>query len=245
VPIVVAPLRGGNSYWQMPFRRRARITVSNELPFDADVLAYKILFRRHPVPEDARSFHAQWRRSLTRRDHPEHTILDRVTGTGYYAGTYLAWTAFSEGWWGEGEVKFFLDGDDEFPTIADNGTEDYFGGAWGFAAPDRETWGAGKNMSWSDREQPFSAPFLGLPLADVRTGTSARRYSLYRWHVHDPIGFQQDLRVTVQALGVGWSALNGIWEPLTDDIASLAVWYQQEPHAAFPELPCLQERWGR
>lgn len=137
----------------------------------------------------------------------------------------------SQGWWGEGEVKFFIDGDDEFPTIADTGTEDYFGGAWGFDS----------DPGLARKEQPFSAPYLGLPLVDVKSGHGVRRFSLYRWHILDPIGFKEDMRVTVQALGLS----NGVWKPLTDDIASLAVWYQNEPHAPFPELPELQARWGR
>jgi hypothetical protein len=247
MPIVVAPSRACNSYWPMPFRERARVTLSNDTTEDVDLVAFKILYRQHPVPAEARYFHAQWRRSLTERDHPEHTILDGVEGCGYYAGTYLAWTALSTGWWGEGEVKFFLDGDDEFPTICDTGTEDYFGGAWCFYSQP-ETWARASTLSASTpfglvpEERTFSTPFLGLPLADIRSGSSARRFSLYRWHVLDPIGFHKDLRVTVQALG-WWP--NGTYQPLTDDIASLAVWYQNEPHNAFPALPELRERWAR
>lgn len=246
MPIVVAPSRGCNSYWPMPFRERARVTLTNEIRDRVDVIAYKVVHRQHPVSPEARYFHAQWRRSMTTREHPEHTILDGVTGSGYYAGTYLAWTAMSKGWWGLGQVKFFLDGDEEFPTIADTATEDYFGGAWCFY-PDPDP----RPNIWSppygatgrvEEEQTFSAPFIGLPLADIRSGSGARRFSLYRWHVLDPIGFHEDLRVTVQALGF---RPDGAYEPLTDDIASLAVWYQSEPHNGFPVLPPLSERWGR
>jgi len=246
MPIVVAPTRGCNSYWPMPFRERARITLTNETRADIEIIAYKVLYRQHPVSQETRYFHAQWRRSMTTREHPEHTILDGVTGSGYYAGTYLAWTAFSAGWWGLGEVKFFLDGDKEFPTIADTATEDYFGGAWCFCPdPDpRSALGAPPSApaGWVAEEQTYSAPFIGLPLAEIRSGAGARRFSLYRWHVLDPIGFHEDLRVTVQALGF---RPDGTYEPLTDDIASVAVWYQSEPHNAFPALPPLSERWGR
>jgi hypothetical protein len=247
LPIVVAPSRACNSYWPMPFRERARVTLSNDTNEDVDIVAYKILYRQHPVPADARYFHAQWRRSLTERANPEHTILDGVQGGGYYAGTYLAWTALSAGWWGEGEVKFYLDGDLEFPTIADTGTEDYFGGAWCFYSQP-EAWERAKTLSQANplglvpEERTFSTPFLGLPLADIRSGLGARRFSLYRWHVLDPIGFHEDIRVTVQALG-WWP--DGTYQPLTDDIASLAVWYQNEPHNPFPALPALRERWAR
>jgi hypothetical protein len=228
LPVVVGPTRGCNCYWQMPFRRHARITLENQGAVDADVVAYRVLYKLHPVPEDAAYFHAQWRRSLTRREHPEHVILDGVRGKGVYVGTYLARVAFSRGWWGEGEVKFYLDGDGEFPTLADNGTEDYFGGAWNF---------------WKDGvEQEFSTPYLGLPLARIGDPQGPRLFSMYRWHILDAIGFAEDIRVTVQALG-WWPGRK--YEPLTDDIASVAYWYQVEPHVPFPSFPPLRERWGR
>lgn len=232
LPVVVAPHRGCGCYWQMPFRRRARFTLANEGGENVDVVAYKILYKLHEVPADAAYFHAQWRRSLTARAHPEHTILDGVKGRGLYVGTYLAWTALSRGWWGEGEVKFYLDGDREFPTICDNGTEDYFGGAWSYA----------RDPKTDPTEQAFCAPFCGLPLAHNGAPNGPRLFGLYRWHVLDAIGFAQDLRVTVQTLG-WWPGR--VYQPLTDDVASTAFWYQAEPHAAFPKFPALAERWER
>ena len=231
MPVVVGPYRACQSYWQMPFQKHARITLQNEGMQDAHVVAYKIIYKLHAVPEDAAYFHAQWRRSMTRREHPEHVILDGVKGKGLYVGTYLAWLAFSRGWWGEGEVKFFLDGDTDLPTIADNGTEDYFGGAWCFFKDGK-----------SGPEQVFNTPYCGLPLACVDDPQGPRRFSLYRWHLLDSIGFSEDLRVTIQALG-WWP--DGKYEPLTDDIASVAYWYQCEPHAPFPKFPRVRERWGR
>jgi hypothetical protein len=229
LPVVVAPRRGLNCWWPMPFRHRARIALSNDGDIDADVVAYNITYNLHAVPEDAAYFHAQWRRSRTTREHPEHTILDGVRGQGHYVGTALAWNATSDGWWGEGEVKFYLDGDDEYPTIAQSGTEDYFGGAWSFYPSDSQP-----------IETPFSAPFVGLPLADNGGSGGGRRFCLYRWHIPDPIGFAEDIRVTVQALG--WYP-DRTYRPLTDDIASLALWYQSEPHGEFPSMPTLDERW--
>jgi hypothetical protein len=119
LPVVVAPHNGLNCYWQMPFRKHARITLENEGANDAKIIAYKFLYKLHDIPEDAAYFHAQYRRSTTRRDYPEHVILDNVKGKGLYVGTYLAWNSFSSQWWGEGEVKFFIDGDTEFPTLCD------------------------------------------------------------------------------------------------------------------------------
>ena len=234
IPVSVAPYRGCSSYWQMPFRKHAHITLTHDGNKDANVVAYRVLYKLHEISEDAAYFHAQWRRSLTTREYPEHIIVDGVKGKGLYVGTYLAWNALSTGWWGEGEVKFYIDGDTEFPTLSDNGTEDYFGGAWNF--------GSFNPNKPEDAEQEFNTPFLGMPLAKSTNMKGPRKFSLYRWHILDSIGFSSDLKVTVQTLG-GWP--NGRYQPLTEDIASVAYWYQSEPHNVFPELPPLNSRWDR
>jgi Protein of unknown function (DUF2961) len=134
LPVVAAPVGGFNSYWEMPFRRSVRITVENLSGEDIEAFFYQITYARTDVPDDCAYLHAQWRRS-----NPVtggiHTLLDGVHGQGHYVGTYLAWGVNNGGWWGEGEVKFYLDGDDEYPTICGTGTEDYFGGAWEFEYP--------------------------------------------------------------------------------------------------------------
>jgi hypothetical protein len=164
------------------------------------------------VPERNGYLHVAWRRSKPLTDRHEHTLLDGVPGPGHYVGTYLAWGSHSSGWWGEGEMKFYLDGDDEFPTICGTGTEDYFGGAWAFEVPE-----AGY--------VPYSTAFLGLP----QVLRSQHRFGMYRWHLPDPIRFEHDLRVTVQALG--WRS-GGRYLPLHDDIASTAWWYAADPEGA-------------
>jgi hypothetical protein len=226
MPVVVGPSRGCGSYWPMPFRRRARLTLENTGTTDARIVAYKVLYHAEPIGDDTGYFHAQWRSTRVNVERPEHVILDGVHGPGIYVGTYLAWAARSGGWWGEGEVKFFIDGDDEYPTIADTGTEDYFGGAWGFGF-DASVLAPGDRTG----EQSFSAPYCGCPLAGVTTREGYRRYSLYRWHIPDAIGFQDDLRVTVQSLG--WQPSGDRYRPRDDDIASVAYWYQREPHLPF------------
>jgi len=223
LPMVVNPSGGFNCYFPMPFRKRALITVENQWTEDIGGFFYQITYSRENIGEDLAYFHAQWRRSMTTRQNPQHTILDNVKGRGHYVGTVLAWTQLSNGWWGEGEVKFFIDGDTEYPTICGTGTEDYFGGAWGFGG------------------ETFSTPFLGYPLYRKEPG-EVPRHMLYRWHVLDPIRFKNDLKVTIQALG--WYPDNK-FQPLTDDIASVAYWYQREPHASFPVLPPPEERWSR
>jgi hypothetical protein len=166
--------------------------------------------------------HCQWRRSNPLPYGEVHTLVDGVRGQGQYVGTYLAWGANNSGWWGEGEIKFYLDGDDEFPTICGTGTEDYFGGAWGFVV--------------DDAYASFTTPYLGMPQVLNSDGfmRNQQRFGLYRWHIADTIRFSQDLRVTIQALG--WRS-GGRYLPLQDDIASTAWWYQTEPHAPFPEFP--------
>ncbi|NLY29807.1 MAG: DUF2961 domain-containing protein [Firmicutes bacterium] len=222
LPIVVNPAGGMNSYWEMPFRKSARITIEN-LADEEVVLYYQITYALTEVPDDVAYFHAQWRRNNPLPYKEVHTIVDGIKGWGHYVGTYIAWGVNNTGWWGEGEVKFYIDGDDEFPTICGTGTEDYFGGAWNWEYPKGE-YGV------------YSTPFLGLPQVIKPDGLyqSQQRFGMYRWHIMDPIRFEEDLRVTIQALG--WRS-GGRYLPLQDDIASVAYWYQTEPHAPFPPLP--------
>lgn len=224
LPIAVNPAGGLNSYWEMPFRRSARLTIEN-LGDDPARLYYQIDYTLTDVPEDMAYLHAQWRRANPLPYKEVHTILDGVRGQGHYVGTYLAWGVNNTGWWGEGEIKFYLDGDRDFPTICGTGTEDYFGGAWDFEHPKGE-YGL------------FSTAFLGLPQVIKPDGLyqSQQRFGMYRWHIMDPIRFAQDLRVTIQALG--WRpGTSRRYLPLQDDIASTAFWYQTEPHAPHPPLP--------
>jgi hypothetical protein len=227
LPVVVNPAGGFNCYWEMPFRQHARITVENLWPDEVKGFFYQITYTLTAVPDDRGYFHAQWRRSNPLPYKVVHTLLDGVIGQGHYVGTYLAWGVNNNGWWGEGEIKFYIDGDDPWPTICGTGTEDYFGGAWSFEFPQGE-YGV------------YSVPYMGMPQVIRPDGFngSQQRFGLYRWHVMDPIRFQQDLRVTIQALG--WRAsLEGKsrYLPLQDDIASTVFWYQTEPHAPFPSLP--------
>jgi len=231
LPVAVNPAGGFNSYFELPFRQHARITLENLAPEEVKGFYYSIDYALTEVPADRAYLHAQWRRDNPLPSKSVHTLLEGVQGQGHYVGTYLAWGVHNSGWWGEGEIKFYLDGDGDWPTICGTGTEDYFGGAWGFEHPKGEY-------------GQFSTPFLGLPQIIKPDGLymSQQRFGLYRWHVMDPIRFQSDLRVTIQALG--WRvALNGQprYLPLQDDIASTAFWYQGEPHAPFPALPGLSE----
>jgi len=225
-PIAVNPAGGMNSYWEMPFRQAAKMTVENLSDKDV-ILYYQIDYTVTDVPEDCAYFHAQWRRTNPLPYKENYTILDNVQGQGHYVGTYLAWQVNNSGWWGEGEIKFYMDGDRDFPTICGTGTEDYFGGAWNFEQP-------------LGQYGLYSTPFLGMHQVIKPDGLyrSQQRFGMYRWHVMDPIRFKENLRVTIQALG--WRS-GGRYLPLQDDIASVAYWYQKEPHAPFPAAANLDE----
>ncbi len=225
MPVCVNPGSAFNCYWVMPFRKGAKVTLEN-LDENPMRLYYQINYTLTDVPADTGTFHAQFRRVPQVGEKPEVTILDGIKGYGQYVGTYLAWEVRSPGWWGEGEIKFFMDGDKNFPTICGTGTEDYFCGSYNFE--NQET----------KKYQTFSTPYAGLAqvLPPDVAYQPGQRFGLYRWHVVDPVRFKQDLKVTIQTLG--WMTdKSGRYLPLKDDVASVAYWYQTEPHAPFPAFP--------
>lgn len=213
LPINVNATGGFNSYFPMPFRKSARMTIENLAPEQIQGFFYAINYAETEIDADDAYFHAQFRRTNPLEYKEDFVILDGVKGKGHYVGTFMAWQQNSTGWWGEGEFKAFIDGDSKFPTICGTGTEDYFGGAWGFMGN-------------------FTAPYMGYPYGSI-DGKPGNRHSLYRFHIQDPIRFTKDLRVTMQA--IGWRS-EGRYLPLQDDISSVAYWYQSEPHAKFPKL---------
>jgi len=227
LPVVVNPGSAFNCYWKMPFRKHCRVTLSNIDPAKSMRLYYQIDYVLTSVPSDEAYLHAQFRRI-----NPNLTsvfiLLDHVKGRGQYVGTYIAWGPKNNGWWGEGEIKFYLDGDTRFPTINGTGTEDYFCGSYNF-----------ENQA-THRYEPFTSLYSGLIQAISPDGVyrSQSYFGLYRWHISDPLRFEKDLRVTIQDLG--WRT-GGHYLKQRSDIASVAFWYQQEPHASFPSLPSREE----
>jgi len=224
--VCVNPGSAMNCYWEMPFRKGFRVTLEN-ISDENFTLYYQIDYTLAEVPEDAAYFHAQFRRVNPLPYKSVYTILDGVKGWGHYVGTYLAWGVNNNGWWGEGEIKFFIDGDTEFPTICGTGTEDYFCGSYDFDS---------KRPDGTVQYTEFTNPYSGLPQVIRGDGhyQVQQRFGMYRWHIMDPIRFEKDLKVTIQALG--WRS-GGRYLPLQDDIASVAFWYQKEPHSKFPPLP--------
>jgi Protein of unknown function (DUF2961) len=225
--VCVNPGSAFNCYWEMPFRRSCRITMTNTAETQM-ILFYQVNYTLTEVPEDAGYFHAQFRRVNPLPYKEVHAIVQGIAGRGHYVGTYLAWGVNNNGWWGEGEIKFFIDGDGEFPTICGTGTEDYFCGSYNFDV--------GKE---SGGYREFTTPYSGLAQVIRPDGLyqSQMRFGMYRWHIMDPIRFKRDLRVTIQALGWAGDPRRGAkFLPLQDDIASVAFWYQTLPHAPFPAL---------
>lgn len=221
--VTVNPGSAFNSYWVMPFRRAARITLEN-IDEQEMFLYYQITYALTDIADDAAYLHAQFRRVNPVPKKQVYTILDGVKGEGHYVGTHVNWGVNNNGWWGEGEIKFYMDGDTDYATIVGTGTEDYFGGSYNFE--NKET----------KKYQEYTTPYSGLSLVIRPDGLyqSQQRFAMYRWHITDPIRFAQDLRATIQALG--WMS-GDRYLPLQDDIASVAYWYQTEPHAPFPALP--------
>lgn len=227
LPICVNPGSAFNCYWIMPFHKRCRITMTN-IAEDDMVLYYQINYCLCGLPESIAYFHASFRRVNPLPYKEDFTILDGVKGKGKYVGTYMAWGVNNTGWWGEGEIKFFMDGDKEYPTICGTGTEDYFCGSYNFE--NRET----------RQYQVFSTPYAGMHQVIRPDGvySSQTRFGMYRWHITDPIYFETDLKVTIQALG--WRS-GGRYLPLQDDISAVAFWYQDLPGSPLPPLPSKDE----
>ncbi|MBQ4516138.1 MAG: DUF2961 domain-containing protein [Clostridia bacterium] len=221
IPVCVNPKRAFNCYWNMPFYKKCRITIEN-LYVKEVTLFYQVDYLIGELPQGHGYFHAQFRRTNPLKYKENYTILDNVCGNGQYVGTYMFWGVNNNKWWGEGEIKFYLDGDKEYPTICGTGTEDYFCGSW--------------NFDVGGKYQEFCTPYAGLAKIIRPDGlyNSQQRFSLYRWHINDPIYFKNDIKVTIQALG--WRNISK-YLPLQDDISSVAFWYQDSICKTFPTLP--------
>lgn len=232
--VCVNPGSAFNSYWVMPFRKKCKVTIEN-INVDKVTIFYQIDYTLTEVPDDAAYFHAQFRRTNPVKYKDVYTIVDNIKGKGHYVGTYMAWGVHNNGWWGEGEIKFFMDGDQEFPTINGTGTEDYFCGSYDFDTKKKVAPGVDM-IEYTE----FNTPYAGLHQVIRGDGhyKVMQRFGMYRWHIPDPIRFEKDLRITIQDLG--WRS-GGRYLPQQSDISSVAFWYQAEPHAAFPKLPSKDE----
>jgi hypothetical protein len=233
--------KGLNCWIPMPFKKHARITIQNDSDHDVSMFFYQIDFTKgDELDDDTGYLHAQFRRMNPCPLYEDYTILDNVNGKGVYLGTVIGIRSlFKNTWYGEGEVKFFIDQDKEHPTICGTGLEDYVGSAWGL--------------------DEVLTPYQGAPLIDEKNGF----YSMYRFHIKDPIYFQTNLKVTLQQIGWGRKdeaqdhykdkfkgyVCHGDKEDSpyciferSDDISSVAYWYQTLPTTQFGMLPDRDRR---
>ncbi|MCL5268949.1 MAG: DUF2961 domain-containing protein [Bacteroidetes bacterium] len=232
--VAVNPGNGFNCYWPMPFHKKCRITLENISDHDV-TLYYQIDYVLAEVPNDAAYFHAEFKQEDPVSYKKDYVLVENIHGRGQYVGTYLALETRSNGWWGEGEIKFFIDGDVQFPTICGTGAEDYFCGSYSFDTKKEKAPGI-ETIEYTE----FCSPYSGLPQVIRGDGhyNVMERFGMYRWHITDPIHFKETLRVTIQDLGWGD---DGKYRPRQDRISSVVYWYQTEPHNPFPKLPPKNE----
>lgn len=225
LPITVQD-RAMNCYWEMPYSKGARITLSNDGEKDVDNFYYHVDYQQYDdgarVANKGR-FHVQWRREVTRAvpdSESKGVNLDglnnyqfmHATGKGQYVGTILSIQGHSTGWWGEGDDMFFVDGASSPPSINGTGLEDYFNNAWMF-------------------QQEFHYPMIGYTVKGNRDWTGV--HAMYRFHVQDPVYFDKSLRAGIE---------HGHANRRSDEFTSVAFWYQSEPHEKLEPLPGLKER---
>jgi len=218
-PVQIGVDKGLNCYWRMPFTNGARVTVSNDGPLPAAAFYYHVDCEKHEAPRpDVARFHAQYRQAYPCSKGANYVFLE-ATGRGHYVGCNLSVHNRAPGWWGEGDDMIYVDGEEQ-PSLHGTGAEDYFCGAWCY----------GENFV-----QPFSGPYFGNPLNDGSHRQNAR-WNVYRYHIEDPVPFTKSIRVTIE---------HGHNNDRNDDYASVAYWYQAEPHAPFPPLPKAEDRLPR
>jgi hypothetical protein len=234
LPLSVGSDKALNSYFPMPFQKHARITVTNEGARKTDDFYFNIDYRVYskPLPEDLLYFHAQYRQAAPApgwtnqwRTNGDAIVEGKknlngegnyvwmeATGRGHFVGVTMSVLQNQDGWWGEGDDMFFVDGETT-PSINGTGSEDYFLGAWDFG------------------DHAFSYGLFGAPVKGQEV--AGGRSSVYRFHLDSPIPFTKSLRATIE---------HGHGNHRSDNFFSVAYWYQAEPHAAFPALPPLEQR---
>jgi Protein of unknown function (DUF2961) len=234
VPLSVAPDKALNCFFPMPFRKHARITVTNQGSENVDAFYFNIDYQalRKDLPADTRYFHAQYRQATPAKgwasdwqsndapaviakrnlDGEDNYVWLDASGQGHFVGVTMSILQNQDGWWGEGDDMFFIDGE-KWPSINGTGSEDYFLGAWDFG------------------DHPFSYGLFGAPVKGPELAGS--RSSVYRFHLDSPIPFTKSLKATIE---------HGHANHRSDNFFSVAYWYQAEPHAPFPSLPSVEQR---
>jgi len=230
LPVIVEDADSYNCFWHMPFRRSARIEVLNESDKPISLLYYNIdWIKKEHISDDTPYFYAQYRQEYPVEHGKDYVLLD-TKGKGHYVGTVLSVRTRSPSWFGEGDEKIYIDGEQN-ASIWGTGTEDYFLSAWGL--------------------KTTSTPYFGVPYFD-QWGIVGGHTSAYRWHVTDPIVFSKAIKVTFEHYG--WMSPDenpkyesNSWNEREDDYSSVAFWYQtgeptfeaRAPHARERKLPNL------
>ena len=209
--------RGRNCYWPMPFRKSARITVTNEGRQRIDAFYYYVDWQKLPkLDKKTGYFHAMYRQEFPTVMGRNYLIAD-IVGRGHYVGTVLSVRQLTASWWGEGDDFFFIDGEAE-PRLRGTGSEDYLCDGWGL--------------------RKMSNPYYGAPLMEGYDPFSLT--TTYRWHIPDPVVFRKSLHVEIEHKGVTFNPDGSVksgFEERLDDFSSVAFWYQVEPHKPYPEMP--------
>jgi hypothetical protein len=230
LPVIVEDADSYNCFWHMSFRKSARIEIVNESEKPISLLYYNIdWIRKKSLPKETPYFYAQYRQEYPVQAGKDYVVLE-TKGKGHYVGTVLAVRTRSPAWFGEGDEKIYIDGEEK-PSIWGTGTEDYFLSAWGL--------------------KTTGTPYFGVPFFD-QWGIVGGHTSAYRWHINDPIVFNKGIKVTFEHYG--WISpdenpeyKSHSWNEREDDYSSVAFWYQagrptfeaHAPHAKERTLPRL------
>jgi hypothetical protein len=222
-PVSVGGQMALNCYWPMPFERHAVITVTNEGPRRVNAFYYNLDYRidKKRPKEPTRYFHTQWRAYLPAPVGKDLTVCE-TKGSGHFVGTVLNVLANSNGWWGEGDDNFYVDGADR-PVLSGTGSEDYFCGAWDFA-------------------RTFQTPYFGVTFYDNPEKGGERRgihNTVYRWHIQDPVPFERSLLFTLEHGRAGYDRDR---KPLTNSYTILSLYYLDHPQGDGPALPPYSQR---
>lgn len=210
--------RARNCYWPMPFHKSARITITNDGKQPVRSLYYQVDWQKlNSLPVSVPHFHARYKQEYPAKAG-NYVILD-AKGRGHFVGTIMSVHANSNGWFGEGDDFFLVDGEEE-PSLRGTGTEDYVGDAWGF--------------------RRFDGPWYGVPIREGSTTGDLTTY--YRFHVPDPVPFTKSLRVEIEHRGPVAPPERREYGERADDYASAALWYQSEPHQPFGAIPPASAR---
>ncbi|WP_299978522.1 glycoside hydrolase family 172 protein [uncultured Pseudoteredinibacter sp.] len=224
----VGPKAGMNIWLPMPFTKAARFTITNELPQSMPFF-YQIDYTLgdHHGPKVGR-LHVNFQRQNPTTKTKDFSLLPKRTGKGRFIGTVIGVRPSDTNWWGEGEMKAYIDGDDKFPTLNGSGAEDYVGLSWGL--------------------QDSAFLYNGASYREKSDDGDTGRVSMYRWHLRDPIYWQEEARITIQQIGHNGDTPTTLEEYLSDlyeredDWSAASFWYEAIPSAPLPQIPALKSR---